>query len=67
MSWQGALNDLRARPAGASAIAINEVHHHYGAVVALEDVSLSLPAGTTIGLIGPDGVGKSTLLDLSPE
>jgi len=48
----------------ASVITIKEVHHHYGSVVALEDVSLSLPVGQTIGLIGPDGVGKSTLLGL---
>jgi ribosome-dependent ATPase len=40
------------------------VHHRYGARIALEDVSLSLPSGSTIGLIGPDGVGKSTLLSL---
>ncbi|MDT8870108.1 ATP-binding cassette domain-containing protein [Komagataeibacter rhaeticus] len=27
-------------------------------------MTLDLPAGTTIGLVGPDGVGKSTLLGL---
>jgi ribosome-dependent ATPase len=52
-------------PSAASiAIEIRDIYHRYGAVTALEDVSLSLPAGTTIGLIGPDGVGKSTLLGL---
>ena len=40
------------------------VHHRYGARTALDDVALSLPSGSTIGLIGPDGVGKSTLLGL---
>ncbi len=30
--------------------------------VALRDVSLSLPAGRTTGLVGPNGAGKSTLL-----
>ncbi|GAA6200647.1 ribosome-associated ATPase/putative transporter RbbA [Aquicoccus sp. SU-CL01552] len=40
------------------------VSHIYNAHAALDDVSLSLPAGQMLGLIGPDGVGKSTLLGL---
>ncbi|MFO1159123.1 MAG: ribosome-associated ATPase/putative transporter RbbA [Reyranellaceae bacterium] len=32
--------------------------------VALDDVTLDIPAGRLVGLIGPDGVGKSTLLGL---
>ncbi|ANY14956.1 ribosome-associated ATPase/putative transporter RbbA [Bordetella pseudohinzii] len=46
------------------AIVLEQVSHRYGAVWALRDVSLALPKGKTIGLIGPDGVGKSTLLSL---
>ena len=38
------------------------VSHRYGAVVALEAVDISLPAGCMVGLNGPDGVGKSSLL-----
>jgi len=37
---------------------------YYGKTLALDDVSLALPARKLIGLIGPDGVGKSTLLSL---
>ncbi len=36
----------------------------YGQVVALKDVSIELYQGTLAGLIGPDGVGKSSLLSL---
>ncbi len=36
----------------------------YGAVAALDGIDLVLPAGCMVGLIGPDGVGKSSLLAL---
>ena len=43
---------------------LEHVRHRFGKVAALDDVTLSLPAGRMIGLIGPDGVGKSTLMGL---
>lgn len=46
------------------ALVLEAVSHRYGKVEALKDVSLRLPRGATVGLIGPDGVGKSTLLSL---
>ncbi len=36
----------------------------YGPTRALDDVTLDLPAARMVGLIGPDGVGKSSLLSL---
>ena len=36
----------------------------YGRVRALDGLSLDLPSGCMVGLIGPDGVGKSSLLSL---
>ncbi|QNQ62860.1 ribosome-associated ATPase/putative transporter RbbA [Brucella sp. 6810] len=36
----------------------------YGATRALRNVDLNVPAGGMVGLIGPDGVGKSSLLSL---
>ena len=43
---------------------LSSVTHRYGATRALANVSLDIPAGCMAGLIGPDGVGKSTLLAL---
>ncbi|WP_271952507.1 ribosome-associated ATPase/putative transporter RbbA [Ruegeria faecimaris] len=49
---------------GSSGFCINGVTHTYRQHVALDNLSLVLPTGQLIGLIGPDGVGKSTLLGL---
>lgn len=43
---------------------LSAVTHRYGATAALDDISMDVPAGCMAGLIGPDGVGKSTLLAL---
>ena len=40
------------------------VTQSYADVVALDDVAIDIPAGGMVGFIGPDGVGKSTLLSL---
>lgn len=46
------------------AVDLRGVSHKYGQTVALNDVSLQIKRCATVGLIGPDGVGKSTLLSL---
>ena len=43
---------------------VRRLSHRYGRTVALDDVTLEIPARCMVGLIGPDGVGKSTLLAL---
>lgn len=40
------------------------VSQHYGKTIALDRITLAVPAGCMAGVIGPDGVGKSTLLGL---
>ncbi|MGQ7241938.1 ribosome-associated ATPase/putative transporter RbbA [Salinicola sp. V024] len=43
---------------------IKGVSLHYGNICALDDLSLDIPASCMVGLIGPDGVGKSSLMAL---
>jgi ribosome-dependent ATPase len=47
-----------------SVVRIEGLTQHYGAAVALDAVTIELPAGCMVGFIGPDGVGKSSLLSI---
>lgn len=49
---------------GKPVVTIDKVTHHYGKTRALDSISLEIPSGIMVGVVGPDGVGKSTLLAL---
>lgn len=51
-------------PDTSPAARLDAVSLRYGAVNALTDISVAFPSGVMVGLIGPDGVGKSSLLAL---
>ncbi len=48
----------------APVVQLSGVALRYGKTVALDGITLDIPAGRMVGLIGPDGVGKSSLLAL---
>lgn len=48
----------------ALAVHLSGVHHRANRHFALDDIGFAIPAGSTAAIIGPDGVGKSTLLSL---
>ncbi|MGH0034945.1 MAG: ribosome-associated ATPase/putative transporter RbbA [Myxococcota bacterium] len=43
---------------------LSAVSHRYGDTLALAEATTDIPGRALVGLIGPDGVGKSTLLGL---
>jgi len=51
-----------ALSAGAPALSVRRLRKSFGAVVAVDDVSLDAAPGEFVSLLGPSGCGKSTLL-----
>jgi ABC-2 type transport system ATP-binding protein len=46
----------------AQAIEVDRLTKRFGATVAVEDLSFSVPAGKVVGFLGPNGAGKTTTL-----
>jgi len=54
----------QVRPSGREVLAIEGVSKSYGTKQVLNDVSLKVQRGDKIAIIGPNGIGKSTLLKI---
>ena len=54
-------------PKQLSSIEYKDVSFSYGTNEVIKDVSLTIPAGATVALVGQSGSGKSTLADLLPR
>lgn len=48
-------------------IEFKEVFFSYNEQLVLQDINFTLPKGKTVALVGPSGVGKSTIADLIPR
>jgi ABC-2 type transport system ATP-binding protein len=48
----------------SDAVTLNDVHKSFGAVHALDGLSLTIEPGQTVALLGPNGAGKSTAIGI---
>ncbi len=61
MQHQAALD---GSPATGNAVVVDGVSRSYGAVLAVDNVSLSAGRGETVALLGPNGAGKTTTITM---
>jgi ATP-binding cassette subfamily B protein len=63
------IDDRAARPAGPidGEVEFRSLTFSYDGRPVLTDVSLKVPAGSTVAVVGPTGAGKSTLVSLVPR
>jgi subfamily B ATP-binding cassette protein MsbA len=57
----------KALPPIRKSIVFRNVYFDYGDRAILEDVNLEVQLGSTLAIVGPSGVGKTTLVDLIPR
>lgn len=56
--------DRTAESTSGAQVRLRNLGKAYGTVVALDDISLDIPAGAFVSLLGPSGSGKTTTLNL---
>ncbi len=52
------------RPSGAIALKVNDIHKSYGTKQVLHGISFEVERGDRVALLGANGIGKSTLLEI---
>jgi ABC-2 type transport system ATP-binding protein len=54
--------ETNAEPARGIAVRVESLTKRYGDLIAVDDLTISIPAGSFFGFLGPNGAGKSTTI-----
>lgn len=57
--------DAPTGPAGAPALLLTHLCKAFGQKIAVDNLSLAVPAGAVYGVVGPNGAGKTTTLSMA--
>lgn len=58
------LQFVPARPSGVKALAVKGINKAYGSKTVLQNVAFEVERGERLAVVGPNGIGKSTLLEI---
>ncbi len=61
---EGALPEDRPTPGGSPAIETIQLTRRFGSLIAVDRLTLTVPAASIFGLLGPNGAGKSTTIKI---
>jgi branched-chain amino acid transport system permease protein len=56
--------EMRAGPQPGAVLSVHGLRKAFGGLIAVRDLAFDIPAGGVTGLIGPNGSGKTTVLNL---
>ncbi len=59
--------DLKSAQALRGKIEFRHLNFKYNGVPVLKDINLTIPAGSSLAIVGPTGAGKTTLVNLLPR